>query len=253
MSLPVFIHPDLSAARTGEAFSFTGSEARHAVTVKRMGEGERLELIDGTGIRLTLTITAATGKDSLEGMVESIVTTPEPTPRVTVVQAIPKSERAELAVDLATQAGADEIIAWQADRCVAKWDGKKAPKAVAKWQAAADSAAKQSRRARIPQVRGPLTTPQLVQELSRDRAAGDAAAAPTVLVLHEEATASIKDVTLADDVVLLVGPEGGIGDAELDRLKEAGATPIKLGPEVLRTASAAMVALAAIGMRTQRW
>ena len=186
-------------------------------------------------------------------MVESIVTTPEPTPRVTVVQAIPKSERAELAVDLATQAGADEIIAWQADRCVAKWDGKKAPKAVAKWQAAADSAAKQSRRARIPQVRGPLTTPQLVQELSRDRAAGDAAAAPTVLVLHEEATASIKDVPLADDVVVLVGPEGGIGDAELDRLKEAGAMPIKLGPEVLRTASAAMVALAAIGMRTQRW
>ena len=253
MSLPVFIHPDLSAARTGEAFSFTGSEARHAVTVKRMGEGERLELIDGTGIRLTLTITATSGKDSLEGMVESIVTTLEPTPRVTVVQAIPKSERAELAVDLATQAGADEIIAWQADRCVAKWDGKKAPKAVAKWQAAADSAAKQSRRARIPQVRGPLTTPQLVQELRRDRAACDAAAAPTVLVLHEEATASIKDVPLADDVVVLVGPEGGIGDAELDRLKEAGAVPIKLGPEVLRTASAAMVALAAIGMRTQRW
>ena len=253
MSLPVFIHPDLSAARTGEAFSFSGPEARHAVTVKRMGEGERLELIDGTGTRLTLTITATSGKDSLEGTVDSIDTAPDPTPRVSVVQAIPKSERAELAVDLATQAGADEIIAWQADRCVAKWDGKKAPKAVAKWQAAADSAAKQSRRARIPQVRGPLTTPQLVQELSRDRAAGDAAAAPTVLVLHEEATASIKDVTLADDVVLLVGPEGGIGDAELDRLKEAGATPIKLGPEVLRTASAAMVALAAIGMRTQRW
>ena len=253
MSLPVFIHPDLSAARTGEAFSFTGPEARHAVTVKRMGEGERLELIDGTGIRLTLTITATSGKDSLEGMVESIVTTLEPTPRVTVVQAIPKSERAELAVDLATQAGADEIIAWQADRCVAKWDGKKAPKAVAKWQAAADSAAKQSRRARIPQVRGPLTTPQLVQELRRDRAACDAAAAPTVLVLHEEATASVKDVPLADDVVVLVGPEGGIGDAELDRLKDAGAVPIKLGPEVLRTASAAMVALAAIGMRTQRW
>jgi len=253
MSLPVFIHPDLSAARTGEAFSLSGPEARHAVTVKRMGEGERLELIDGTGIRLTLTITATSGKDSLEGMVESIVTTLEPTPRVTVVQAIPKSERAELAVDLATQAGADEIIAWQADRCVAKWDGKKAPKAVAKWQAAAGSAAKQTPPARIPQVRGPLTTPQLVQELRRDRAACDAAAAPTVLVLHEEATASIKDVPLADDVVVLVGPEGGIGDAELDRLKEAGAVPIKLGPEVLRTASAAMVALAAIGMRTQRW
>ena len=252
MSLPVFIHPDLSAARTGEAFSFSGPEARHAVTVKRMGEGERLELIDGTGTRLTLTITATSGKDSLEGTVDSIDTAPDPTPRVSVVQAIPKSERAELAVDLATQAGADEIIAWQADRCVAKWDGKKAPKAVAKWQAAADSAAKQSRRARIPQVRGPLTTPQLVQELTGGRD-GASSNAPTVLVLHEEATVSIKDVPLTDDVVLLVGPEGGIGDAELDRLKEAGATPIKLGPEVLRTASAAMVALAAIGMRTERW
>ena len=169
-----------------------------------------------------------------------------------MVQAIPKSERAELAVDLGTQAGADEIIAWQADRCVAKWDGKKAPKAVAKWQAAADSAAKQSRRARIPQVRGPLTTPQLAQELTSGRD-GASSTAPTVLVLHEEATASIKDVPLTEDVVLLVGPEGGIGDAELDRLKAAGATPIKLGPEVLRTASAAMVALAAIGMRTERW
>lgn len=252
MSLPVFIHADLSAARTGEAFSFSGPEARHAVTVKRMGEGERLELIDGTGIRLTLTITATSGKDSLEGMVESIATTPEPTPRVTVVQAIPKSERAELAVDLATQAGADEIIAWQADRCVAKWDGKKTPKAVAKWQAAADSAAKQSRRTRIPQVRGPLTTPQLLQELSGGRG-GNPSGVPTLLVLHEEATASIKDVPLTGDVVLLVGPEGGIGDAELARLKEAGATPIKLGPQVLRTASAAMVALAAIGMRTERW
>ena len=252
MSLPVFIHPDLSAARTGEAFSFSGPEACHAVTVKRMGEGERLELIDGTGIRLTLTITDTSGKDFLEGTVESIVTAPEPTPRVTVVQAIPKSERAELAVDLATQAGADEIIAWQADRCVAKWDGKKAPKAVAKWQAAADSAAKQSRRTRIPQVRGPLTTPQLLQELSGGRGS-DPSGVPTLLVLHEEVTASIKDVPLTEDVVLLVGPEGGIGDAELARLKEAGATPIKLGPEVLRTASAAMVALAAIGMRTERW
>jgi len=98
----------------------------------------------------------------------------------------------------------------------------------------------------------PADHPAARQELTGDRD-GASSNAPTVLVLHEEATASIKDVPLTEDVVLLVGPEGGIGDAELDRLKEAGATPIKLGPEVLRTASAAMVALAAIGMRTERW
>ena len=128
-----------------------------------------------------------------------------------MVQAIPKSERSELAIDLATQAGADEFIAWQADRCIAKWDGKKAPKALAKWQSQAHAAAKQSRRTRVPFAHGPLTTPQLVKHLAeRDNA--------LVYVLHEDATESIK-----------------------------------LGPEVLRTASAAMVALAAIGVRTSRW
>lgn len=247
MSLPVFIHPDLSAAQAGDAITLSGPEARHAVTVKRMQHGEKLALIDGTGIRLTLTVTETSGKDHLTGTVESVTQLPEPNPRVTVVQAIPKSERAELAVDLATQAGADEIIAWQADRCVAKWDGKKAPKAVAKWQAAAEAAAKQSRRDRIPQVRGPLTTRQLVAELA------ERAESASVLVLHEEATESIRDVDLRGEVFLLVGPEGGIGEEELATLREAGAVPIKLGPEVLRTASAAMVALAAIGMRTERW
>lgn len=247
MSLPVFIHPDLSAAQAGDAITLSGPEARHAVTVKRMQQGEKLALIDGTGIRLTLTVTETSGKDHLTGTVESVTQLPEPNPRVTVVQAIPKSERAELAVDLATQAGADEIIAWQADRCVAKWDGKKAPKAVAKWQAAAEAAAKQSRRDRIPQIRGPLTTRQLVVELT------ERAESASVLVLHEEATESIREVGLHGEVFLLVGPEGGIGEEELTTLREAGAVPIKLGPEVLRTASAAMVALAAIGMRTERW
>ena len=247
MSLPVFIHPDLSAAQAGDAITLSGPEARHAVTVKRMQQGEKLALIDGTGIRLTLTVTETSGKDHLTGTVESVTQLPEPNPRVTVVQAIPKSERAELAVDLATQAGADEIIAWQADRCVAKWDGKKAPKAVAKWQAAAEAAAKQSRRDRIPQVRGPLTTRQLVAELAEH------AESASVLVLHEEATESIREVGLHGEVFLLVGPEGGIGEEELTTLREAGAVAIKLGPEVLRTASAAMVALAAIGMRTERW
>ncbi|WP_284869170.1 16S rRNA (uracil(1498)-N(3))-methyltransferase [Corynebacterium rhinophilum] len=247
MSLPVFIHPDLSATQAGDSITLSGPEARHAVTVKRMQQGEKLALIDGTGIRLTLTVTETSGKDHLAGTVESVTHIPEPNPRVTVVQAIPKSERAELAVDLATQAGADEIIAWQADRCVAKWDGKKAPKAVAKWQAAAEAAAKQSRRDRIPQVRGPLTTRQLVAELA------ERAESASVLVLHEEATESIREVDLRGEVFLLVGPEGCIGEEELTTLCEAGAVPIKLGPEVLRTASAAMVALAAIGMRTERW
>lgn len=246
MSLPVFLHPDLSLAEVSQLVGLDGAEGRHAVTVKRMGPGEHLVLIDGSGRRATATITDTQGKDTLVALVDDLAILPEPSPRVVVVQAIPKSERAELAVDLATQAGADEIIAWQADRCVSKWDAKKAPKALAKWESAAVAAAKQSRRVRVPVVRGPLTTRQLCQEMSGTRA----------LVLHEEAQARLKDLEDLDStgtIYLLVGPEGGIGTEELARLQEAGATAIKLGPEVLRTASASMVALASIGTLTARW
>lgn len=246
MSLPVFLHPDLSLAEVGQPVGLDGAEGRHAVTVKRMGPGESLVLIDGSGLRITATITDVQGKDTLAALVDDITTSPEPSLRVIVVQAIPKSERAELAVDLATQAGADEIIAWQADRCVSKWDAKKAPKALSKWESAAVAAAKQSRRTRIPAVRGPVTTRQLCQEISGARA----------LVLHEDATLRLKDLDdldTAETIYLLVGPEGGIGEEELARLTAAGATAIKLGPEVLRTASASMVALASIGTLTSRW
>ena len=246
MSLPVFLHPDLSLAEVGQPVGLDGAEGRHAVTVKRMGPGESLVLIDGSGLRITATITDVQGKDTLAALVDDITTSPEPSPRVIVVQAIPKSERAELAVDLATQAGADEIIAWQADRCVSKWDAKKAPKALSKWESAAVAAAKQSRRTRIPAVRGPVTTRQLCEEISGARA----------LVLHEDATLRLKDLDdldTTDTIYLLVGPEGGIGEEELAQLTAAGATAIKLGPEVLRTASASMVALASIGTLTSRW
>lgn len=243
MSLPVFIHPNLDAVAVGQTVHLAGPEGRHAVTVKRLAPPESLELIDGTGRVVTAQVTATAGKDQLDAEVTAVCEEAAPHPRVVVVQAIPKAERAELAIDLATQAGADEIIAWQADRCVAKWEGKKIPKAIAKWEAAAQAAAKQSRRARIPPVSGPVTTGELVQLLPAGR----------TYVLHEEATHSICDAVLEGTVYLLVGPEGGIGGAELNRLKAAGAQPIKLGPQVLRTASAAMVALAAIGALTQRW
>lgn len=262
MSLPAFLHPNLAGVAAGDVISLTGPEGRHAVTVKRTAPGEQVLLIhspgenaeaysrEHEGLYVEATVQETAGKDELIVRVDTVGQTPAPNPRVTVVQAIPKSERSELAIDLATQAGADEFIAWQSDRCIAKWDAKKAPKALQKWQAQAESAAKQSRRSRIPRVHGPLTTPQLVQYLQQEDSFD---ATPLVYVLHEDAMDSIKDVELAGDVVLLIGPEGGIGADELDVLKAACAHPVKLGPEVLRTASAGMVALAAIGVRTNRW
>lgn len=236
MSLPVFIAPDLS----GDRITVSGPEGRHAVTVKRLVPGERVKLIDGHGSWVTGEILSAEGRDVLEVGVDKRGQDETPRPRVTVIQAIPKSERSELAVDLATQAGADAIVAWQSQRTVSKW-GAKAEKQLAKWHDAATAAAKQSRRSRIPEITGPLSTAE-VATLIEGR---------TALVLHEAATTGIRDVDLdVDELFLLVGPEGGIGDEELAQL---GAAPVRLGPEVYRTASAAMVALSALGALTSRW
>lgn len=251
MSLPVF-HYDagpLTRMTPGSPLELTGAEGRHAATVKRLGTGERLRLIDGAGGWADAVVTAPR-KNALSVEVEQTGTAPAPRPSVTVVQALPKAERAELAVDLATQAGADAIIPWQSDRCISKWVGPKVAKGVAKWEAAALAATKQSRRTRIPEISYPMDSGQLT-ELLRDRAGAETA----VLVLHEEAAESIKvqDFTGVREIFLLVGPEGGIGPEELAALRTAGARAVRLGPEVVRTASAAMVALASLGSLTQRW
>ena len=233
MSLPYFLTGDPAAG------TLTGAEAKHA-HVKRIQPGERIMLVDGQG-STALTRVTSVGAGRVDGVVEKQEFVLQPTPRVTVVQAVPKGERAELAVDLAVQAGADAIVPWISHRTIARWPANKQAKQVEKWRAQALASAKQARRAWVPEVRDPVTTNQL-SALLRD--AGNA------LVLHEDATDSIRDVEFGEDVWLIVGPEGGIGDDELEIL---GARPVKLGPEVLRTASAAFAGLCAIGALTSRW
>ena len=171
-------------------------------------------------------------------------------PPVTVVQALPKSERSELAIELATEAGADGFVAWQAARCVANWNGARADKGLRRWRAVARSAARQSRRAHIPPVDGVLSTAALVARVRDEVAAG-----ATVLALHESSTERLADVAVgqADSLMLLVGPEGGIAPDEIAALTEAGAVAVRLGPTVLRTSTAAAVALGALGVLTGRW
>jgi len=233
MSLPYFLADDPASG------VLTGAEAKHA-HVKRIEPGEHIMLIDGQGTTAVTCVTSV-GPGRVDGVVEKQQFVSQPTPRVTVVQAVPKGERAELAVDLAVQAGADRIVPWISHRTIARWPANKQAKQVGKWRAQALASAKQARRAWVPEVRDPVTTNQL-SELLRD--------AELALALHEDATDSIRDVEFDDDVWLIVGPEGGIGDDELEIL---GARPVKLGPEVLRTASAAFAGLCAIGALTSRW
>jgi 16S rRNA (uracil1498-N3)-methyltransferase len=172
-------------------------------------------------------------------------------PQVTIVQALPKSDRSELAIELATEAGADGFVAWQADRCVARWDGAaKIDKGLRRWRAVARAAARQSRRPHIPTVTSVVSTAALVR-LTRDVVATGG----LVLALHESARAPLTELPIAqaDSLMLVVGPEGGISDDELGDLRAGGAVAVRLGPSVLRTSTAAAVALGALGVLTQRW
>jgi 16S rRNA (uracil1498-N3)-methyltransferase len=232
--------------QTGDFAVIGGDEGFHAATVRRIRQGETLAVADGDGAVADCVLEDA-GRDTLTVRVLERRFVAAPRPPVTVVQAIPKSERSELAVELATEAGADAILAWQAERCVARWDGQRAERGLRRWRAVARSAARQSRRVRVPAVAGPLFTPEVCDLFGADGALG--------LVLHESADRALADlpVARAHSIVLVVGPEGGVSDAELTALTRAGAAEARLGPTVLRTSTAAAVALGALGVLTDRW
>jgi len=232
--------PDVGALVTVD-----GDEGFHAASVRRIRVGEHLDLGDGAGTVASCVIEDV-AKSQLVARVLQRRDIPAATPSITVVQALPKSDRSELAIELATEAGADAFIAWHAHRCVARWDGPRAEKGLRRWRAVARSAARQSRRAWIPEVSGVVTTTELLAAV-RD--------VDTVLVLHESATTALTEIPVgqSDTVMLVVGPEGGLTDDELAQLTAVGAHTVRLGPTVLRTSTAAAVALGALGVLTTRW
>jgi 16S rRNA (uracil1498-N3)-methyltransferase len=234
---------------TGALAVVDGDEGFHAASVRRIRPGERLVLGDGAGGLARCEVEHA-GRDVLHARVLGRWSVPPGRPAVTVVQALPKSERSELAIELATEAGADAFLAWQAARCVASWEGARVDKGLRRWRAVARSAARQSRRAHIPPVEGVVSTAALIQRV-RDRVASGSA----VLALHESATDRLADYHVArvNSVFLVIGPEGGIAPEEIAALTDAGAVAVRLGPQVLRTSTAAAVALGALGVLTPRW
>ena len=236
MSNPVFLATDLSRSRV----LLDGPEGRHAATVRRLRTGEPVDLVDGVGTRATCEVVSTT-RDTVTLDVVRRTTEPAPSPRITLAQALAKGDRGELAVELATEVGVDEVLPWTAARCVQQWHGERGQKSLEKWRSTAREAAKQSRRAWWPVVH------------EAGRIVDVAALAGTVLVLHEAATTRLSDVELPGDVVLVVGPEGGLTGDELDVLRAAGAQVVRLGRTVLRTSTAGAAAAAVVSARTGRW
>ena len=243
-TLPVFLSTGLPTP--GATVVLDGPEGRHAATVRRMRAGEQLMLCDGAGGLARCEVVAA-HRDFVELRVLLRRREPAPALRVTLAQALLKGDRGELAVELATEAGVDAVLPWQAERAIARWDaGPRGAKALERWRETARQAAKQARRAVVPDVATVVRTAELA-----DRCLG----ATVTLVLHESAVESLPSVTLpaAGDVLLVVGPEGGITDAELAVLTAAGARSVRLGPQVLRASTAGAVALAVVGALSSRW
>lgn len=244
MSAPLFL---VEALPGGSRFTLSGAEGHHAATVQRLKVGEALVLGDGRGGTVAAQVTGV-GRGSVDVSVGERVVFDAPDPRLVVVQGIAKGDRGELAVQAMTEIGVDEIVPWAASRSVAQWRGDRGVRAREKWVATAREAAKQARRPWLPVVAG---APDVGTKQVAARLTGAAAA----FVLHEEAGDRLTAAKLPDagEIVLVVGPEGGISDQELGAFVAAGAHPVRLGDAVLRTSTAGMAALAVLSARLDRW
>lgn len=238
----------------GAIVEVTGEEARHAVRVSRLRVGEQTIVGNGSGL-LAQGEVLRTERESFAVRITEVREEIEPERHLVLVQALAKGDRAERAIEQATEFGVDAIMPWQAARSVSRWDGAdgtaKSAKGVARWARIAREAAKQSLRAYLPELRDLVSLPALCTLAAQaDR---------EMVVLHPRASATLSawarhalDPSISE-VLVVIGPEGGFTDAELAQLRAAGAHELQLGRHVLRTSSAGPAALAVLNLALGRW
>jgi 16S rRNA (uracil1498-N3)-methyltransferase len=254
VSNPVFFTPagSLDGLAAGEVFVLGGAEARHAVTVKRLSAGEAVDIVDGAGTRMTGTVVSAAASE-LEVECGSLSVEDRPAVRLVLVQALAKGDRDELAIETATELGIDAVIPWQSERSIVRWKGDRAARAHAKWESSVAAAAKQARRAWIPEVRAAVETAGLSAAVE---------AADLAVILHEDAVRPLRTVLERwqanagaghREILLIVGPEGGISPREVTKLCDQGAVTALLGHHVLRSSTAGPAAVVLASDVLGRW
>ncbi len=243
MQPPVFLAD--RAQLDNDVVVLSGAEGRHAATVRRLRPGERADVGDGAGL-VAECVVAGPAPGGLELTVQARREVPRPDPSITVVQAIPKGDRGELAVEEMTEVGVDRIVPWAAARCVPVWQGARGERSLAKWRLTAREAAKQSRRAWLPEVTDAASAGLVAQLISK---------AALAIVLEPGADVGLGHLSLPEsgDLLVVVGPEGGITSEEGAAFRAAGAVACRLGPTVLRTSTAGPVAAAILLTRSGRW
>ena len=239
-----YLTPPGTRLISGETVVLSGDEARHAAKAARLRVGEKISLGDGRG-----TIAQAEAIDVSADQVSLVVvssqTAVESSPPLWLVQSLAKSGRDEQAIEQATEVGVNEVIPLQASRSVVTWDGKKRESGVSRWQRIVTEATKQSIQPFLPLVRDVCGVEQVAQ----------LGAEATILALDHRAEIGLFDLPLASDrpIAVVVGPEGGLSEGELETLVGAGATRVRLGPGVLRTSSAGPIALSLLHQKLGHW
>lgn len=235
MTEPLFLAP-LEGPEVGKPVVLAGSEGHHAADVRRIKVGEVVWISDGNGTAVRGPVSVAE-KGSITVTVEEVLHTPERSVRYVAVQALPKGDRAELAVEMLTELGIDEIVPWQSARSVVRWSSERAERGLTRWRASAREAAKQSRRFRVPTVSMPMTTRELALRIEQTA---------LTVVLHETAETPLSALELPTEgeVMFIVGPEGGLTDEEVATFTAAGGRVALIADAVLRTSTAGVVALA---------
>lgn len=242
---PMFILEIDSSVKAGDTLTLGGQEAKHAVSVRRMRVGESIQLTNKSGLRVKGLVNSIIG-NSLDVHVLSVEQEVQPGLKITLIQALAKGDRDELAIQAATELGIAQVVPWEADRSISRWIGLKEAKGVERWQSIVSEAAKQSLCVWHPKVANPVKGVHIA-DLVKDF--------DLVLVLDPTSDFGLGSQPLPNEarIALVVGPEGGISDAELIALQSAGAVKVNLGAQILRTSTAGIAALAGILAITGAW
>ncbi len=234
---PLFKKRFSVAPAVGSLVELDAEEAKHAISVRRMRVDEAIQLTDGRGLRVQGSVSEIKAK-SLIVKVATVTQEQSPTNEITLIQALAKGDRDELAIQAATELGVMRVIPWQAERSISRWDAAKAAKGQVRWQVICDEAAKQSLRVWHPQVE------QLVdsQTLTKGFAEFD-----QVYVLDPTAIRGLaSQKAFSSKIAVIIGPEGGIDESELSLFEAAGAIRVGLGDSILRTSTAGVAAISVI-------
>lgn len=230
----------------GDLVRITGTDSHHITRVLRLQAGDHVEVAFGNGEIGVVELAKFADNEVLGKIVQRFRAYQEPPIRFRLYQGLAKGDKMDFVVQKAVELGVSEIVPFTSRYTVVKLDQKAAAKRLQRWQRIAEEAAKQCQRAELPKVSSLLSFAEVIDQLK--------ARQPDELVLfpyeHEEQV-GIKDLTVKDcrAVSIVVGPEGGFHTSEVEEARQAGAHIITLGPRILRTETAGLVALSLVGYR----